>query len=493
MVLAAIAVVLTLVLGGTAFALFRTFSGGGAQPADALPGNAIGYLRVDLNPSAGQKLNAARLLQKFPAVSRYLGLGGGSEDVRPGLLRLVQRSGKCASLRYDQDLAPWLGRRAGLALLPPSAGSTRPDVAVVLQVNSPAAASGGLASVVKACGARSLPPHANVGNGYLVFAKTAALAREDATAARHHPLSANPSFRTDMARLGDPGVISSWADLAAMARAMPSGVLPPGAKPEHLARGSIAAAVRLDPSYVELAAVLSGRRTPASEPRNPVVDLPRSTLAAVSMSRLSSAVGEFWSGFAATSASSGTSRAAFARMIRRGTGLVLPADLKTLLGSNVELALDSRGFSLAQLALSGDPSQLRLGGRFQTNPRGFHAVLDRIEKSAAGRGHHLALQTVDGKRFVTVSTSTGYARQLAANGSLGATPGFQVAVPNASSATAVVYINLNAVKAQLLQALALAGAPPGEIATIKPLAGLGFSSWVPRPGVTQLSMRITVN
>jgi hypothetical protein len=493
MVLVAIAVALTLVLGGTAFALFRTFSGGGAQPAEALPANAIGYLRIDLNPSAGQKLDAGRLLQKFPALSRYLGLGAGSQDIRPGLLRLVQRSGKCASLRYDQDIAPWLGQRAGLALLPPSRGSARPGVAVALQVTSPAAAEAGLASVVKACGGGSVPAHASVGNGYLVFAKTAVLARQDAAAARRHPLSANPTYRRDMARLGDPGVLSAWADLAAMAQVMPSGALPSGATTKQLARGSVAAAVRFDPSYVELAAVVSGRKTPTSLGANPVVDLPRSTLAAVSMSGLSSAADPLWSGFAAAAASSGTSRAALARTIRLETGLVLPADLTTLLGSNLELALDSRGFSLAQLALSGDPSQLRFGGRFQTGPRAFHAVLDKIEKHAAGHGHHLALNTVDGKGFVTVSTSASYAHQLAANGSLGATPGFQAAVPNASSATGVVYVNLDAVKAQLLQALALAGAPASEIATIRPVAGFGLSSWVPRPGVTQLSMRITVN
>ena len=51
--------------GGTAFAV-TTLSGGGAQPDEVLPGNAIAYVRMDIDPSAGQKIAAVRLLRKLP-------------------------------------------------------------------------------------------------------------------------------------------------------------------------------------------------------------------------------------------------------------------------------------------------------------------------------------------------------------------------------------------------------------------------------------------
>jgi hypothetical protein len=40
--------------------------GGGKQPAEVLPREAVGYIRVDLDPSAGQKIAAFRLLDKLP-------------------------------------------------------------------------------------------------------------------------------------------------------------------------------------------------------------------------------------------------------------------------------------------------------------------------------------------------------------------------------------------------------------------------------------------
>lgn len=40
---------------------------GGAQPDEAIPAGALGYVRVDLDPSAEQKINALRLLRSVPA------------------------------------------------------------------------------------------------------------------------------------------------------------------------------------------------------------------------------------------------------------------------------------------------------------------------------------------------------------------------------------------------------------------------------------------
>ena len=70
--IAALAVLLVAGAGG-AFAYSR-LAGGGDQPATVLPSTAVAYARIDLDPSAGQKVNAIRFLMKFPSVKEQMGL-----------------------------------------------------------------------------------------------------------------------------------------------------------------------------------------------------------------------------------------------------------------------------------------------------------------------------------------------------------------------------------------------------------------------------------
>ncbi len=60
-------------LGAGAVFAVQQLSGGGAQPADVLPGDAYGYVRLDIDPSAGQKIAAVRFLDKLPQVRDTLG------------------------------------------------------------------------------------------------------------------------------------------------------------------------------------------------------------------------------------------------------------------------------------------------------------------------------------------------------------------------------------------------------------------------------------
>ena len=54
-------------VGGVTYAV-GALSGGGSQPADALPSGAFAAVTLDLDPSAGQKLDGFRFLRKFPAL-----------------------------------------------------------------------------------------------------------------------------------------------------------------------------------------------------------------------------------------------------------------------------------------------------------------------------------------------------------------------------------------------------------------------------------------
>ena len=55
-------------LGGAGFAAASYLSGGGPQPQDVLPVDTIGFVALDLDPAAGQKIALMSLMEKFPAL-----------------------------------------------------------------------------------------------------------------------------------------------------------------------------------------------------------------------------------------------------------------------------------------------------------------------------------------------------------------------------------------------------------------------------------------
>ena len=80
--LSAVVVVLVAALIGGVTVAVRGLSGGGSQPEDALPAGAIAFAKIDLDPPAGQKINAIRFLRKFPALKDKVGLNA---DLRESL------------------------------------------------------------------------------------------------------------------------------------------------------------------------------------------------------------------------------------------------------------------------------------------------------------------------------------------------------------------------------------------------------------------------
>src|SRR5690606_3200582 len=56
--LVALAVTAALVIGGGAWAVTRPLAGGGNRPASALPADTAAYVRLDIDPSLGQKIAA---------------------------------------------------------------------------------------------------------------------------------------------------------------------------------------------------------------------------------------------------------------------------------------------------------------------------------------------------------------------------------------------------------------------------------------------------
>src|SRR6478672_7417682 len=72
----------------TAAAFGMKLVGGGPQPDTLVPSTALAYLRVDTDPSVGQKVSAVRFLQKMPQVKGAVDSG----DPRKRLVEaLVER------------------------------------------------------------------------------------------------------------------------------------------------------------------------------------------------------------------------------------------------------------------------------------------------------------------------------------------------------------------------------------------------------------------
>ena len=108
-----------LLIGGLVGAVVLVGAGGsyawtalaskGAQPAEVIPSTAFGYVRFDLDPSAGQKIAATRFLGKLPKLKA----DGQDIDVKQTLWTWIAGSQKkLQGLDYDTDVKSWLGDRA---------------------------------------------------------------------------------------------------------------------------------------------------------------------------------------------------------------------------------------------------------------------------------------------------------------------------------------------------------------------------------------------
>lgn len=492
-----IAIVLAVILGGVAYAAYTELSGGGPQPAAALPGNAIAYVRIDMDPSASQKIHALALLRKFPAFAEETGITDDAQDLRRKFFEYIQdHGGECPGVDYDSDVAPWIGDRLGIAVLPPVAGSTEPSFAVALQVSDQDEGIQGFAALDSQCGGSSSDYGVARGpDGYLVFAETQQLASRYAVDAADSPLADNDQFNADMDALGDPGVVSFWVDYQSLLNVLPAGSLPPGTGATAFAKNadSMAAALRFNESYLEFAAVATGVDMAHPSIHNPIVDLPETTFAALSLSTGGTNIDELWSALGDAMGSEGRSLDSLSSQIQRDTGLVLPADLKTIVGDNVTIAMDSKDLDFSELQNSGDTSTLPLGARFQTDPAKFAEVYQKLVDYVQEQGGVLPLTKIEGDGFVAVSTDPDYASELTKDGGLGDTDKFQTAVPDAETAAAVLYLDFDSMEGQILDAVREAGGSQRVIDNLEPLSSIGVSSHVRGDGVVDAVLRITVN
>lgn len=494
-VLAGVAVGVLAAVGVGTYGVLQLMSSGSA-PASAVPAGAIGYLSVDLDPSAAQKIEAFKILRKFPALKSQLKLGGG-DDLRSTFFRqVVQSNGDCPKLTYARDVEPWLGNRVAVAAVPGAGKRVLPLVA--LQVTDLAKATAGVRAIADCSGDNVKLGVSSVGD-YLLLTEKQADADRMAADAKTATLEDDADFTTWMGRAGDPGIVTMYASKdapAAIERAAGgrSAALPKAGRSKQLAsaftgfEGAVGV-VRFHDGAIEVEFSSKGAgSTLKAAPTTDVASLPATTAAALAVGLpdgwLDSSLGGLKSAI-------GPDYDAMLRQGEQMTGLQLPGDVATLFGQSLSVSVDS-GADLAALSKGPDPSTVPAGIRIRGDAAKITAIIDKLKK-AAGPGSGI-VRTGSSGDLVAVGADPAYVASLLKQGDLGSQSEFTSVVPQASRATSVLYVNFDAGSGWSEKiADLISDKDPKVRANVAPLSAFGASAWVDGSHLQHALLRLATN
>ena len=479
-----------LVLGAGGVFAFSALSGGGAQPAEAIPANAMAYVRMDLDPSAGQKVNAIRLLNRIPQFKDSVSVEEDA-DIRRSIVEEISKNSSC-TLDYDKEFEPWLGDRAAVALLPASGGGSDPTPLFVLQVKGGEKAAQPFVDKVKSCdGSASEPTGIAFTGDYVVLAESQQIADGAAKDAEESSLQDDKQFSDDMKALDEDGLASFWVDVPEVVNLLDSSSSSTASDLEAFKSNldgvnSYYGALRAGKNYLELAVEVSGGPETKATVDNPAGDLPADTLFAASFSGAQENFDQAWAQY---SENAGYQFQSQLRDFESSTGLSLPADLKTLLGDNITVAMNADGLNQSALD-SGNFSSLNIGVRTTGDQAAQQAVVDKLNTAMQGSGATLATSRHDGG--VTIATNSGYAEALAGDGSLGDEAAFKDAVPDAGKAVGIAYLDVNRMT-DVAKSLNTGSSTEAQEAldALEPIRAAGIATYPTEDGRTKGVMRVT--
>lgn len=349
-----------LVLGGAGAAAYTLLDGGGAQPEAALPASTVGYVRIDLDPSAEQKINLLRLANRLPDLSEDLGVEIDEDsDLKQVLVDAIAADGEC-EIDYSADVAPWIGERAALAAVPGADGEPQPVglLAVTDEDTARDAIQTGLG-----CGEPLDAAQVAFTGGYAVITDDGVAAADLVAEAEESALADDDAFTADMAALGDAGLVSFWADAQSLLdwSLESSGELPDDAlTEEYLAEldgyTTMTGALRANPDGIELEFLTAGDEeilAPYQATGTSVTAaLPETTLAAVAGSTAPDAIDDAWEQFRELYDSMSPALGQNALMSSTGTGVTSP---RAGLDTDVDPMADyCRDAAESSLGITGD-------------------------------------------------------------------------------------------------------------------------------------------
>jgi hypothetical protein len=484
-----------------AWGAYALLGGGGAQPAEAVPDDALFYASLDLDPSASQKIEAIQILKKFPALEDRLDLSA-QDDLREYVFTKAFDEAGCAELEYSDDVEPWIGDRVALAALPGENGGD-PTPLVVLQVQDSEGASAGIEPIAECFELGDEFGHATFG-GYLLLSDSQGHAESAAADAEAGSLAEDDAFVRWTEEAGDPGIVTAYAAPGApdaffdqKARWGDSAAVPGEARELYADFEGGALVLRFRDGAVEAEWAGKGLPAGASAPGGATAasaagDLPGSTAAAVSVSLADGWLEKYldsMSGLLSEGPGVGGEDALDALEAR--TGLSVPEDVETLLGDNVSIALDS-DFDPAALESSEDPTLLPAGVRVVGDADAIMAVVDKLRQRLGPQADALVVERGDG--VVAFGLNQAYVERLVEPGSLGNEAAFEDVVPEPDKASSLVYVDFDAGEGWLESvADVLSDGDPEARENVAPLDALGMSAWRDGDEVDHGRLRLTTN
>ena len=445
------AAVLAVVAGAAVYAT-TTLSGGGRQPDELVPKSTFAYVKVDLDPAAGQKLAARSFFGKFPSLKDD---AGDPDDVFENVLAEVVRSG---DLDFARDVRPWFDKRGAVAAFPLAGG--RPGVVGVLRSKDDTRARTALDGVVQRAQAKGEQVSYRLTRGYAVVGETPAVT-EALRLAEDESLRDNEVYRDDVDSLDGDQVAVVWANLGEafdrVKGALPGAALLPPVLNSQV-RGRVVAGLHFTGDYAEVQGRTIGFDTrtvpPASGGTTLLQGLPADTTAAIALSGLARS---------ATEAGGLLDLDALADRYLQGSGLSFSNDIAPILGDEAVVAAGPftglTSLRLGYVARVEDPARAARAGT-------------KVAALLSFFGIEVDARAGDGR--IVLATPPDYAEQLASGqGTLGSSPAFTKAMGDLAGASFAVYLDANAAREALP---AFFG--PGAGSTGDGLASLGLVTGV---------------
>lgn len=456
------AVAAVAVVGAGAFAV-TSFLSSGADVAEAMPADTLGFVSVNLDPGGKQQVEAFKTMRKFPGLKDALNEGLG-DDLRAQLFDYLNTQGEC-DLDYKADLAPWLGTTAAVGAL--DGGDADPVPFFVLQVTDEEKAPAGLKKLA-ACGDTD-PSEENwvIADGWATLAETKDDAKKVATATQSGTLADNTAYKKWTGELGDQGVLNYYVAADALR------VLAELSEESGISNSQmdgfqgLAGTLRFADGGLELNNV-GGSDQPenlSDQAGAAVETLPADTLLAFSVS----AKPELIDAYSELADSQDLDMAE----IGEALGISFPDDMAALFGESMTLSVGGN-LDIDELANAGDPAFLPVAVSIRGDAEEAESVLAKLILAHRELRPYLTWDKSDDR--LVVGPNTDYRKQVLENGELKADPGFTSVVPHAEDAGLVFFLNFNGADDWLYSLTK--DADPTVAENVKPLAGLGMSVWV---------------
>jgi hypothetical protein len=505
-------------LGAGAWAAM-SFLQQGEQPAAALPSTTVAYASIDLDPSGSQKIDAFRTLNKFPAFKDKVGIHS-VDDVRQKLGDELIKSLGCDGLTFDHDIDPWLGNRAAVAAV--DLGGTNPEPVSVVQVTDDGKADAGLEKLM-ACGGDTTGDVAyDVHDGWAILASSQDAVHQVVSGTDHASLADDDTYQKWTKATGDSGVVTLYAAPAAgdyLSRQLSDlesnlGGLGLAMDPTRLGTASYAtssayhstlttdtsgldrvledfqgaaATIRFTGDGLELSTVSDpslSQSSLASDQGGAIVqNLPDDTAAAIGIGLEPGWLSSFADRIALYSGDADGHQ--LLQKLSRESGLDLPDDVETLLGSSTALSI-SKDFDYEAASMSDDGSGVPVAVTVKGDPAAIDQVLRKIRAQEPGAA---VLGTDSSGDLVAMGPTPAYRQEVLAGGHLGDTEAFRGVIPDAADAGIVVYVDVDGLDKVISQ---LAGGDQQVDDNLAPLKALGFSSWMDGD-VARMSLKVSTD